>query len=62
MFRIGVGLGEAGGFPPSNFLISAFGLPSFLQRSLHLGLVERSWYFADIIGTGGLAGLLLRAL
>ncbi len=34
-----------------------FWLPSFFKRSLHLGLVETSWYFGAILFIGGMAGI-----
>lgn len=34
-----------------------FWLPSFFKRSLHLGLVETSWYFGAILFIGGMIGI-----
>ncbi|HEY1551464.1 MAG TPA: MFS transporter [Kofleriaceae bacterium] len=36
----------------------AFWLPSFFMRSLHLGMVETSWYYAAITLVGGGLGIL----
>ncbi|MFT3697262.1 MAG: MFS transporter [Kofleriaceae bacterium] len=36
----------------------AFWLPSFFERSLHLDLVERSWYYAAITFIGGGIGII----
>lgn len=36
----------------------AFWLPSFFERSLHLGLVERSWFYGGIALFGGGIGIL----
>ncbi len=34
-------------------------MPTFLDRSMGLGLVERSWYLAGILFVGGVAGMML---
>ena len=36
----------------------AFWLPSFFERSLHLDIVERSWYYGAIVFFGGCLGIL----
>jgi MFS family permease len=36
-----------------------FWLPSYLERSLHMGLVDRSYYYAAILFFGGVAGIWL---
>ncbi len=34
-------------------------MPTFLDRSMNLGLVDRSWYLAGILFFGGVAGMML---
>ncbi len=34
-------------------------MPTFLDRSMHLSLIDRSWYLAGILFIGGVAGMML---
>lgn len=51
MLGVGAGLASMAGYG------FAFWIPSFLARSYELGLVERSWIMAGMVGIGGAIGI-----